>query len=121
MNRMTDDMRDAAYSDFLRASVTGDLANADDRTVALFALGVSDNPVVQESVIRTAYRTRFNYMVDSGKAEDDMMRRRFATDSRTAMYRACGVSDEDAGRLEFDEMNGDPTGLMKLRETYYFG
>ena len=53
--------------------------------------------------------------------ERDMLWKRMKSDRRTAMFRASGIGPDEAGRIAFDEMAGDPSAMLKVKERFFFG
>lgn len=118
---MNEDLRKAAYADFIKMSADGTLRTMDETGVSSLASAVSDSPVVQEAMLGTYYGNLMSGELAAEEAERGSTWNRMKSARRNAMFRFSDVSAETAGRLAFDEMAGDPSGMLKLKERFFFG
>lgn len=115
-----DERRDA-YAGFLAMAADGTLGSLDEAEASALASSISDEPILQEAVLDRFYGSKMGTEIEDEARERDMTWRRMKSDRRTAMFRAAGVGASEAGRIAFDEMAGDPSAMLKVKERFFFG
>ena len=118
---MNEGLSKAAYAEFIKMSADGTLRTIDEAGISGLAAAVSDNPVIQEAMLSTYYGSLMASEFEAEEAERVSTWNRMRSDRRAAMFRFSDIDAETAGRLAFDEMAGDPSGMLKLKERFFFG
>lgn len=115
------DERNNAYASFLAMAADGTLGSLDEMDASALASSVSDEPTLQEAVLGSFYGSKMRSEIEGEAMERDMLWKRMKSDRRTAMFRASGIGPDEAGRIAFDEMAGDPSAMLKVKERFFFG
>ena len=118
---MNEDLSKAAYAEFIKRSADGTLRTMDETGISGLAATVSDNPVIQEAMLGTYYGNLMAGDLEAEAAARVSTWNRMRSDRHAAMFRFSDIDAETAGRLAFDEMAGDPSGMLKLKERFFFG
>jgi len=109
-----------AYTEFIKMSADGTLPSLDETSISEIASAMSDSPSIQQAAVGTYYSSLSSAELDAEEREREMSWNRLRQSRRDAMFRSADVSPEEAGRLAFDEMAGDPSGMLKAKERFFF-
>lgn len=119
---MTDtNERDNVYASFLAMSADGSLGSLDESDASALAASVSENPIIQGAVLERFYGSKMQTEIENEAKESDMTWKRLKSNRRMAMFRVAGIGADEAGRIAFDEMAGDPSAMLKVKERFFFG
>lgn len=123
-------MATAAMDDFLAVSAVGGLPDLGMDDVAALAKAASADPAahgaetaadVQGAMLGAYFGAVGDAEIMQAVRDSDMAVARMKSDRWDMLFRATGVSPDEAGRMMFDRDNGDPSAMMRVKERYYFG
>lgn len=120
MSKTVNSEQVSAFTDFIGLHTAGRLGSLDEDQAFGLARAVSDDPVVVSEALGTFYADRTGDEIGADLDDSRNAVARMRSGRRNAMYRHAGLTDEEAGRIEFDAANGDPSALAKLKERFFF-
>ena len=119
-----------AMSDFLAVSALGGLPDLGmDDAVDLAksasadpeAMGAESPADVQAAMLGAYFGAVGDAEIMQAARDSEMAVARMKSERWDTLFRASGVSPDEAGRMMFDRANGDPSAMLKVKERYYFG
>ena len=117
----TPSLREAAYASFITLAADNSLGKLDEGVAAEMIRDMTDDPAEQEAAIATFYGDKLiGELVEYRDASYAQMAL-LKTERRDAMFRNGNVDGDTAARVMFDEMSGDPSPMLKLKEQFFFG
>lgn len=125
-------MAEAAAREFLAAGSDGSLGGmpveyivdmADRLSGDTAVLGFGDMPAdaVSDEMLYTYFAARSAEDLLSSRARREQQDADYARCAEDAMFMYAGVTPEQAGRMQYDAVNGDPSALLGVREKFYYG
>ena len=118
---MDKNVQSAALATLAMMKASGTLGDLAEDQAAMLAASVSDDPEAQTAALCMVYGDKAQAENAAAKRDSEAGRARMEADHMSAMCRATGVTEDDAGRIMFDMEHGDQSPYLKLKERFYFG
>lgn len=98
-----------------------DMADRLAGDTSVLGLGNMPADAVADEMLYTYFAAQATDDLSAGRARREQADADYRRSGDDAMFMYAGVTPEQAGRMQYDAMNGDPSALLGVREKFYYG